>query len=129
MPDLGSDHFGVLFTIVQNNPNYPKSSNQRYNTKLANWDLFKDSLQKESLSLDLLLNTSSNYENSDLDTLAEKVTNTIVKAADISIPKYKVSILSKPWWNEELKALRKTMSRLNRKVKASEYTLFKEELT
>ena len=61
--------------------------------------------------------------------MASRFTNIIVKAADISIPKKKVTILSKPWWNKEIKSLRKTMLRLSRKAKALGYTLFKEELS
>ena len=128
MPDLGSDHFGVLFTIIQGPTSYI-STTQRYNTRLANWDLFSETLTKESYSLDPSLNTSTYYQTNDLDTLASRFTNIIVKAADISIPKNKVTIASKPWWNEEIKSLRKTMLKLSCKVKASGYTLFKEELT
>ncbi len=42
MPDLGLDHFGVLFTIMleKNTSILSNSLLLRYNTKKANWDQF-----------------------------------------------------------------------------------------
>ena len=69
------------------------------------------------------------YSNQELDRLAEEFTNKIVNAADISIPKVSTMLYAKPWWNEDLKALRKAIQRLSRKAKASGYTLYKKELS
>jgi hypothetical protein len=96
VPDLGSDHFGVLFTIIENNPiNRPKS-NQRYNTKLANWDLFKEALYTSSLELDSRLSINTLYPKGNLDLLSKEFTDIIIRAADSSIPKSCITILSKP---------------------------------
>jgi Endonuclease-reverse transcriptase len=96
VPDLGSDHFGVLFTIIENNPiNRPKS-NQRYNTKLANWDLFKEALYTSSLELDSRLSINTLYPKGNLDLLSKEFTDIIIRAADSSIPKTRIAILSKP---------------------------------
>ena len=43
MPDLGSDHFRVLFTITSNQVIHPTV--QRFNTKNIKWDKFIKSLQ------------------------------------------------------------------------------------
>jgi len=66
----------------------------------------------------------STYSTQELDQLREFFTSTIVETANQTIPKSKVSTNSKPWWNEDLKALRKEIQRLNRLAKALEYTLF-----
>src|ERR1700710_695773 len=47
MPDLGSDHFGVLFIILNNNSSTLPSTLLRFNTKKANWVLFKKNLNLE----------------------------------------------------------------------------------
>jgi hypothetical protein len=140
MPDLGSDHYGVLFTI--NNSSNRGSLNKaylaelRFNTKKANWEQFKADLIQSSTSLKIKLDLNQtqmlkldlNQQNLQLDYLAEEFTTLIVKAANNSIPKVTKSAYAKPWWNDKLKALRKTMSYFYRKVKASDYTLYKKEL-
>jgi len=63
-----------------------------------------------------------------LDDLAVLFTNKIINAANLSIPKTNTFNKAKPWWNEELKSLRKAMQKLYRKSKASGYSLYKREL-
>jgi hypothetical protein len=69
-----------------------------------------------------------NSTNQELDLLAEDFTNRIMDAASNSIPKSTTSPYSKPWWNEDLKTLRKSMLYYSRKSKASGYTFYKQEL-
>jgi hypothetical protein len=47
LPDLGSDHFGILFSISGTSGELADNPTQtaRYNTKLANWDLFSTCLR------------------------------------------------------------------------------------
>jgi hypothetical protein len=66
-----------------------------------------------------------NSINQELDLLAEDFTNRIVDVASNSIPKSITSPYFKPWWNEDLKTLRKLMLYYSRKYKASGYTLYK----
>jgi len=123
LPDLGSDHFGVLFTISKST--YSSSSNPvRFNTKKADWAKFTSYLTNSLENMPFLLNST----NQELDLLAEDFTNRIVEAASNSIPKSTTSPYSKPWWNEDLKTLRKSMLYYSRKCKASGYTLYKQEL-
>ena len=63
MPDLGSDHFGVLFTITSNQTTHPTI--QRFNTKNIKWDKFQDSLK--NAFLDFTYNINSRYSNQELD--------------------------------------------------------------
>lgn len=49
LPDLGSDHFGILFTIcnprARTRHSLPlKEDSSRFDTKKANWNLFKETL-------------------------------------------------------------------------------------
>src|ERR1700691_3452145 len=124
LPDLGSDHSGVLFTILSKSLS-PKTSNYtRFNTKKADWVKFKKLLQDSFITPFLI----STYSTINLDELARDFTNKIINAANSSIPKTTIRIQAKPWWNEDLKTLRKNMQRLYRKVKASGFTLYKKEL-
>jgi hypothetical protein len=125
LPDLGSDHFGVLFTISKST--YSSSSNPvRFNTRKADWAKFTSYLISSLNNMPFPL--TSIPGNHELDLLAEDFTNRIVDAASNSIPKSTISPYSKPWWNEDLKTLRKSMLYYSRKSKASGYTLYKQEL-
>jgi ribonuclease HI len=127
LPDLGSDHFGVLFTIIIANNNISTSSSRsRFDTKRADWKLFKSWLKTQFLEFEFKPGFS--YPTPDLDYLGELFTSTILEAANKAIPRISITANSKPWWNEDLKSLRKTMQRFYRKNKASGYNLYKEEL-
>ena len=127
LPDLGSDHFGVLFTICHQLEPSSKAGTSilRFNTKKANWKLFKKELITNISTLAIYPTTSK----LELDILASKFTNSIIDAANASIPKTSTSAYSKPWWNNRLTSLRKKYSYFCRKAKESKYTLFKEEVT
>src|ERR1700710_1740036 len=120
MPDLGSDHYGVLFTILYNSSTLSSSIPLRFNTKKANWVLFKENLDIEFKNF-TFKDPNYMYSNQELDNLTELFTSKIAKVANSSIPKSKIPLNAKPWWNEELKILRKSMSRLSCKFKASGY--------
>ena len=118
IPELGSDHFGVLFTIydsTRSKSDTSKSDISRFNTKKANWNQFKDILFKSTNEISL---------NQGLDRLASSFTDIIVKAANASIPKTSTSAYSKPWWNEKIKALGKVYKYFCRKAKRSDFTLY-----
>jgi hypothetical protein len=120
MPDLGSDHYGVLFTILYNSSTLSSSIPFRFNTKKANWVLFKENLDIEFKNF-TFKDPNYMYSNQELDNLTELFTSKIIKVANSSIPKSKILLNAKPWWNEELKILRKSMLRFSRKFKASGY--------
>ena len=118
--DLGSDYFGVLFTISK--LTYSSSSNLvRFNTKKADWEKFISYLINSLENMPFLLNNT----NQELDLLAEDFINRIVDIASNSIPKSITSPYSKPWWNEDLKILRKLILYYSYKYKALGYTLYK----
>ena len=127
IPDLGSDHVGILFTIL--NPNFSISTisngQMRYNTKKADWKLFSELLKDNFSNFNYL--TTSYYSNLEMDTIAELFTQGIVKAINNSIPKVTINSYAKPWWSDDLRELRKVMLKYSRKFKRSTYTLFREE--
>ena len=89
--DLGSNYFGVLFTISKST--YSSSSNLiRFNTRKADWAKFISYLINSLNNMPFLLNNT----NQELDLLVEDFTNRIVEAASNSIPKSTISSYSKP---------------------------------
>ncbi|RDL42413.1 uncharacterized protein BP5553_02392 [Venustampulla echinocandica] len=101
LPDLGSDHYGINFTIAGNTR--PLVDNlslaTAYNTDLADWAI----LEEEESSITILLDEAS-----------KELTKAVTEAADLSIPKRKVGARAKPWWNDSLKELRQKMIRNQR---------------
>ena len=141
LPDLGSDHYGLLFTVQGSQTSLvdnPILQSIRYNTKLADWGLFSTSLKSnivsnptlssttflglrsseallkpESIALNFLNDQNRNLR-AYLDQAAQELTNSIILAANTSIPISKQGPKPKPWWNDNLLALRKTMLRNQR---------------
>lgn len=135
LPDLGSDHYGISFTIQGTDQELVDSPLQEasYNTDLADWDLFASKLKASIASnrllygntaLTSLVNPNSSWsilEEKDqeqvsnyLDLIATEFTKAIVQAADLSIPRRKLGARAKPWWSDDLKELRKDMMRNQR---------------
>jgi hypothetical protein len=137
VPDLGSDHYGILFNIINASAaSVSNIINSRFDTKRANWDLFQKTLSlkiaKSSIltQIDELANLSNlsdlrELQSSDLhqkmDTMASTLTDAIFDASDASIPRSTVTTKSKPWWNENLRNLRRNLTSLNRKATKNPY--------
>ncbi|KAJ8063433.1 hypothetical protein OCU04_008652 [Sclerotinia nivalis] len=135
LPDLGSDHLGVMFEVKGISPSIQQVPLSRYNTKRADWDKFT-SILKTEISTSIILNSKdyldlSTLESDSLDALndqsqlvktldeaAKEFTQIIIRSAKASIPKLKTTKKAKPWWSTELKALRKRL--------ASAYNTFKQ---
>lgn len=118
--DLGSDHYGVLFTISNRLRSTTSNSSNitRFNTKKADWKLFKETLIAQPIP----------NLNQDLEYIAESFTNRILEAAITSIPQTSNTAYTKPWWNDSLAKLRKIYTYFCRKAKESKYTLYQEEV-
>ncbi|KAH7556799.1 hypothetical protein BM1_06233 [Bipolaris maydis] len=124
----GSDHHGILFSIqiikdLVNNP----TSQTRYNTKKADWDLFREELDRaiqnnvalqsinqihqprKADSRNLLLGQDNELK-LQLDTIGDAITLVIQQAADKAIPQLKQGPKAKPWWSQELTRLRRNVS-------------------
>ncbi|KAH7562166.1 hypothetical protein BM1_01686 [Bipolaris maydis] len=114
--ETGSDHYGILFSIQTTKDLVNSPTNQtRYNTKRADWDLFREELGKaiqsnaalQSLdqihqprkadSRNLLLGQDNKLK-LQLDAIGEAITLVIQQAADKAIPQLKEGLKAKPCW-------------------------------
>jgi len=110
--DLGSDHFGIIFNITTiNSRNTTNNSTfTRFNTKLADWELFKKTLiykiailVKSTSLADLavlykqaiLEGPNAGISTQKMDIIAEALTNAIIETCTISIPRATVTEKSK----------------------------------
>jgi hypothetical protein len=96
LPDLGSDYFGVLFTIAFKSPFNKSILNSRFNTKKADWNLFKNKLL-ENFNNFPYSSYSLSYSNQELDLLAKSFTSKVINIANNNIPKTIIIISAKPW--------------------------------
>ena len=118
LPYTGSDHEAIGFTIAPITPLTPTPSSPQitpYNLAKADWELFRARLigAKEGAIEDI--QWAIDFE--DLDSLATILESLITRAASTTIPKLRVSERSKPWWNPDLKALRKALNTALRRYK------------
>jgi ribonuclease HI len=136
--ESGSDHHAILFEITGTGtslvPNPVHST--RFNTKIANWDLFTAKAVEYGTSWEVLHgpklrelaenNSASQLVLSDdlatrtqLDQIANTFNDIVAKSARAAIPVSTPGAKAKPWWTDELKKLRQEMLRAQRKLKAS----------
>ena len=130
----GSDHHPLLFSLSATCQSRDNSQEQtaRYNTRKADWDSFSrsfsDIVTKETVFHHLhefpppspalskaLLKGEAPLLEQRLDCLGTKLTDAITQAASATIPRVKAGPRSKPWWNDELKELRRDLHRKQRR--------------
>jgi hypothetical protein len=136
LPDLGSDHHGILFTITgtQTEQVINPMQSARFNTQLADWDVFASSLQSNIARSSVLNSTEfknlvPSWEKQQaileaedpplsklLDKAADEFTCAIVVAAKAGIPTSRPGAKPKACWSPELKDLRRTMIRNQRGI-------------
>lgn len=104
-----SDHRAILFTITTDGQIDVKSNNiKRYNIAKANWLGFTADVIK---FMPVITGHEINY-------MADKITETIKKAAEINIPRINNDKSLKPiWWSKELTEERKSLNKARRKWK------------
>ncbi|KAI1004881.1 hypothetical protein K3495_g3337 [Podosphaera aphanis] len=143
--EIGSDHQGILFTFLQQGEFDPVTppNRARFNTFTAGWPKFEKlckRLFKESnlFSSDIFRNLDqlktieilqeSTQKIDILDQVCQEMTDIILRAAELAIPKTRPGAKPKPWWTEELKHLRKNMMKAQRKLFSDDSdTAIKEE--
>ena len=133
LPSAGSDHHGILFSLQFQRRDEVESPIQqpRFNCKKADWDLFNHefaiAIKKSPIlsTLDLipppsrdackrLLNGEDPTLADQLDQIGQALTDAIIYAASKAIPTIKLGPRPKPWWNEDLIALRNVMGQKKR---------------
>lgn len=129
-PDLGSDHIGILFNVVHDSTiSASNTINTRFDTKSADWELFKSTLIAKTAesTLETQVNDLTDLRSppSDihqkLEVLCDTFSSAIFDASDASIPRITISIKSKPWWNDKIRDLRKQMVQISRKSVKNPY--------
>ena len=115
----GSDHEVIAFearpTQVLVESLLFNSRPPLFNYKLADWDKYRRLVSgKETATIQQIdkLTASNDY-----DGIASIIANTILEAAEASIPRLKPCERSKPWWNLQLSSLRKTLNSSLRRYK------------
>src|SRR5438046_2868527 len=86
--------------------------NNQYNFEKADWKIFAEELILQSNKKEFASNINiSQISREMLETEAEKLRDIIIIAANKAISKKRIHEKSKPWWNEELKLLRKELAK------------------
>ena len=110
LPNIGSDHYSILFTITSREVDLVDNPLQQvyFNTKLVNWELFTSLLRSTALNSEALKNVprsrpsliSTQVELGMAETLelaALELTEIITRAARASIPIVRPGARPKPW--------------------------------
>lgn len=129
----GSDHEIIKITIELNEKQLienPLHSNQ-YKLDNVDWDEINNHISqiiKEKYSWCLNENTAQ-ITDSDLEAEAIKLKELIVEVIEKKIPKKRRSEYSKPWWNDNLKNMRKEMAKAHRNWKENNslYEIFQQK--
>ena len=82
-----------------------------YNLEKADQKEFNRELKDSSNQTEFQQNPAASSQVEELEKHAENLQILIQKAAEKTIPKRKTSSRSKPWWNNHINELRKTLSR------------------
>src|SRR5436190_2232547 len=119
----GSDHETILFSINIDSDNLIENPvyNNQYNFEKADWKIFAEELILQSNKEEFVSNINiSQISREMLETEAEKLRNIIIIAANKAISKKRIHEKSKPWWNKELKLLRKELANAKRQYKKNQ---------
>src|SRR6266498_3819221 len=107
-----SDHEVILF-LIQSEGNLVENLLRKmpYNLEKADWKEFNKELKDSSNQAEFQWNPAASSQVEELEKHAENLQILIQKTAEKTIPKRKTSNRSKPWWNNHINKLRKTLSR------------------
>lgn len=101
--EINSDHRLITFEISRASYDPETKPNNRFNTKRADWQAYREHISE------LHLQTAPQLASNQLDaqTRSELIDKMILEAGNRSIPKKNVYSKSVPWWNRTLSDLRK----------------------
>ena len=111
-----SDHYPINIKFSTQNQKRPGEKHPKWIINKANWQMYRHLIQLSHFS-NMTFDTSSSSDN--IDHSVEILTNSIIKAAQESIPKSSTKIPKHmvPWWCEELKSAITDRKRALRKFK------------
>src|SRR6266498_4288684 len=118
--NTGSDHEVILFSI-QSEGNLVENllGKMPYNLEKADWKEFDRELKDSFNQVEFQWNPAASSQVEELEKYVENLQILIQKAVEKTIPKRKASSRSKPWWNDYISELRKTLSREKNRWKKS----------
>src|SRR6266536_1038015 len=118
--NTGSDYEVILF-LIQSEGNLVENllGKMPYNLEKADWKEFHKELKDSSNQAEFQWNPAASSQVEELEKRAENLQILIQKAAEKTILKRKASSRSKPWWNDHISELRKTLSREKNRWKKS----------
>lgn len=123
---INSDHSLITFEIENTgfNRRIEKQAITRYNTKRANWELYRKNIsllvQKNQPTSERMVLSAQNY--------SERIDNIILQAADKAIPKKTKYSKSVPWWNKNLSKLRKNVFDARHRIQRTKDNSARERL-
>ena len=125
----GSDHEVIAFEarpkqLPTSSPLF-KSRPPLFNYKLADWDEYSRLISGKEVAITQQIDTLT--ASNDYDSIASVITNAILEAAEVSIPRLKPCERSKPWWNLQLTRLRKALNSALRRYKKYRTSQLEEE--
>src|SRR6266705_2893381 len=129
----GSDHEVIRFehTIATLEDTVPHPACQQFNFRKADWNHFSTSLS--NLAQDAVQHMKQHLEqttDSGLEEAATILRDTLLQAANESIPLLRPSPRSKSWWNDDLTSKRRLMHQHKRRWKTTrgdqEWSLFQQ---
>ncbi|KAL0817996.1 hypothetical protein ABMA28_008538 [Loxostege sticticalis] len=118
---IGADHNAMTFNVNLHRGKGLRvmRTTRKFNTKKANWELFKSTLAEARITEELDLESMQHIETAQqIDRTVEKLSEAVDKACNLSMPPRKSSeILKIPWWTEELTRLKKITVTYRRKIR------------
>lgn len=118
-----SDHNAIFFRV---NLRRSKGINierttRRYNSKKANWSLFREKLTQVLLSNNLTDQELNKIKNKkEIDKVVIHINEAIAEACNETIPLKKTKeILTIPWWSKQLEKLKKEVTTRRRRIRSA----------
>jgi hypothetical protein len=93
----------------------PPQLQRRYNTKIANWEVFQGVVIEEKETLrEITL-----QQGKDVERMAEQMQEVLIRACNAAIPKKKWHYRPVPWWTPELTRAKKNVYRAKRRFQGA----------
>ena len=96
LPDIGSDHRPILISLPQRRTNERPTQRTRWNFKKANWPAYRDIIEEELSSTEIL-------DQCDINVIEESFISIILRSAQKTIPRGSRKNY-KPFWNEDIES-------------------------
>ena len=119
-----SDHELIRFDITADSDEQVlPPTTERWNWQKADWDAFTKTLQETAeATKDIWTQLHEHCSKANLESSATYLTRIIQATTALHVPKRKITVRSKPWWNQDIDQKRKIMHTRLREWKESRTT-------